>query len=262
MLFSQATYLGIDPTSSGRPITYAALDGQLEILALGQGDLEQVLSFVAGQQAAWVAVCSPRGPNRGLMLREEVREQLSPRPRPGRWQDYRLAEYQLRQLNITSPRTTADEARCPGWMRTGFFVYQRLEQLGYRPYDPDQAGNQSLEAYPHACFTALLGRIPLPKQSLEGRLQRQLILHEIGLHIPDPMLLFEEVTRYRLMHGVLPTESIYSPQELDALVAAYTAWSAATKPGQVTLLGDAEEGLLVLPVAELKGRYSGSHAQA
>jgi hypothetical protein len=262
MFFSQTTYLGIDPTTSGRPITYAALGGQLELLALGQGDLEQVLSFVAGQQSALVAVCAPRSPNHGLMQREEVRENLSSRPRPGRWHDYRLAEYQLRQRNITTPRTTADESRCPGWMRTGFLVYQRLEQLGYRPYALDQTGNQSLEAYPHACFTALLGRIPLSKHSLEGRLQRQLILHEIGLHIPDPMLLFEEITRYRLMHGILPLESIYSPQELDALVAAYTAWSAGTQPGQVTLLGDAEEGLLILPVAELKGRYSGSHAQA
>ena len=262
MFFSQITYLGIDPTSSGRPITYAALGGQLELLALGQGDLEQVLSFVAGQQAAMAAVCAPRSPNRGLMQREEVRENLSPRPRPGRWQDYRLAEYQLRQRNITTPRTTADETRCPGWMRTGFSVYQRLEQLGYRSYAQDQKGNQNLEAYPHACYTVLLGRIPLPKHTLEGRLQRQLILHEIGLHIPDPMLVFEEITRYRLIQGILPLETIYSPQELDALVAAYTAWSAGTKPEQVTLIGDAEEGLLILPVAELKGRYSGSHAQA
>jgi Protein of unknown function (DUF429) len=262
MFFSQITYLGIDPTSRGRPITYAALSGQLELLALAQGDLEQVLSFVAGQQAALVAVCAPRSPNRGLMQREEVRESLSPRPRPGRWLDYRLAEYQLRQRNITTPRTTADESRCPGWMRTGFSVYQRLEQLGYQPYAQDQKGNQSLEAYPHASYTALLERIPLSKHTLEGRLQRQLILHEVGLHIPDPMLVFEEITRYRLIHGILPLETIYSTQELDALVAAFTAWSAGTKPDQVTLLGDAEEGLLVLPVAELKGRYSGSHAQA
>lgn len=261
MFFSEITYIGVDPTTSGRPITFAALGGQLELLALGQGDLEQVLAFVAGQQAALVAVCAPRSPNRGLMRREEVRESLSPRPRPGRWQDYRLAEYQLRQRNITSPRTTADESRCPGWMRTGFLVYQRLEQLGYQPYAPDQTGNQSLEAYPHACFTALLERIPLPKHSLEGRLQRQLVLHEIGLHIPDPMLLFEEITRYRLIQGILPLDSIYTPQELDALVAAYTAWSAGTQPAQVTLLGDVEEGQLVLPVAELKARYTGSHAQ-
>ena len=132
---------------------------------------------------------------------------------------------------------------------------QRLEQLGYPAYTEGQAANQSLEAYPHACFTTLLGHIPLPKHTLEGRLQRQLILHEIGLHIPDPMLVFEEITRYRLLQGILPLDSLYSPQELDALVAAYTAWMAGTKPGQVTLLGDAEEGFLILPAVEIKGRY-------
>jgi len=255
MFYTQPTYLGIDPTASGRPITYAALGEHHELLALGQGDMEQVLAFVAGQQAALVAVCAPRRPNCGLMRREEVRERLSPPPRPGRWHDFRLAEYQLRQHNITIPRTTADESRCPGWMRTGFAVYQRLEQLGYPAYTEGQAANQSLEAYPHACFTTLLGHIPLPKHTLEGRLQRQLILHEIGLHIPDPMLVFEEITRYRLLQGILPLDSLYSPQELDALVAAYTAWMAGTKPGQVTLLGDAEEGFLILPAVEIKGRY-------
>jgi hypothetical protein len=69
------------------------------------------------------------------------------------------------------------------------------------------------------------------------------------------MLLFEEITRHRLLKGILPLEPLYSAGELDALAAAYTAWLAALHPDQVTLLGDPQEGQVVLPGAELKFRY-------
>jgi predicted RNase H-like nuclease len=69
------------------------------------------------------------------------------------------------------------------------------------------------------------------------------------------MRFFEEITRHRLLQGILPTQDLYTPGELDALVAAFTAWKAATYPDQVTLLGDPQEGQMVLPVVELKRRF-------
>jgi predicted RNase H-like nuclease len=101
----------------------------------------------------------------------------------------------------------------------------------------------------------LLERIPLPKRSLEGRLQRQLALHSRTMAVPDPMRIFEEITRFRLMQGILPLEKLHTYHELEALVAAYTAWAAAKKPDEVTLLGDTEEGQIVLPAAALKLKY-------
>jgi hypothetical protein len=255
MFFSQTTFLGIDPTAGIRPFTYAALDSDLKLIALGQANLDEVLAFVAGQRAAVVAVCAPRRPNLGLMGKSDIREGLSPVPRPGRWTNFRLAEYQLRQMNITAPQTPAHAADCPNWMRMGFTLYHRLENLNYQDYPDGDSPHQCLEVYPHASFTVLLDRIPLPKHSLEGRLQRQLVLHECRINLPDPMLIFEEITRYRLLQGFLPLENLYPAQELDALVAAYTAWLAGTKAGEVTLLGHPEEGTLVLPVAALKSRY-------
>jgi hypothetical protein len=252
MLFTKATYLGIDPSAGGKPFVYVALDQDRRMLALGQGSLDDVLAFAAGQQECLAAVCAPPRPNLGLMRRDDLRQTFSPPPHPGRWEDLRLADFLLRRHNLSIPHTHADEASCPNWMRMGFQVHHRLEALGYCPYPHDQAVRQSLEVYPYACYAALLGVLPLPKHTLEGRLQRQLILHDLKLHVPDPMDFFEEVTRHKLLKGTLPLDMLFTPGELDALVAAYTAWLAASHPEQVSLLGDPVEGQVTLPAAELK----------
>jgi hypothetical protein len=254
MLFSSSTFIGIDPTAGQRPFAYAALDSDLSLLALGEGEMGDVLAFVAGQRQACVAVCAPRRPNTGLLATPEVRERMERPPRPGRWVDFRLAEYLLRQHNLTIPQTSSQEESCPNWMRMGFTLFKRLDTLGYQAYPAGEAPLQSLEVYPHASFAALLGVAPFPKHSLEGRLQRQLALHDQKLKVPDAMRFFEEITRHRLLKGVLPVEELYTPGELDALVAAYTAWLAASHPEQVCLLGDPGEGQITLP-AELKPRY-------
>jgi hypothetical protein len=255
MFYNHTTFVGIDPTAGQRPITYAALDHDLRLLALGEGDIEEVTAFAGGQKTAFVAVNAPRRPNQGLMKNPEVRESLSPTPRPGRWTGFRLAEYQLFQHNIRIPHTPSSEEACPGWMRLGFDLYQRLIRMGYEDYPATDASCQLLEVYPHAAYTVLLERLPFPKRTLEGRLQRQLILHSQALDVPDPMRIFEEITRYRVLQGYLPLDDLYTHEELEALVGAYTAWMAANKTEKVTLLGDPEEGQIVLPAGELQDKY-------
>jgi hypothetical protein len=254
MLFANLTFIGIDPTAGQRPFSYAALDGDLQMLALGQGDLDDILAFVAGQRQAYVAVNAPARPNQGLLADPQVRQSLNPPPRPGRWLDFRVAEYLLRQHNIVIPQTSANEQECPNWMQMGFKLYRRLEALDYLPYGANEGKRQYLEIYPHASFTMLLDVLPFPKHSLEGRIQRQLILYALNINVPDAMLFFEEITRHRLLKGILPSDNLYTPGELDALVGAYTAWLAANQPNQVCLVGDVREGQIVLP-GELKPRY-------
>lgn len=255
MLFSQTTFLGIDPTAGHKPFSYAALDNDLNLLALGQGSLDEILAFAGGQRQAFAAVCAPRRPNQRLMQRETVREKLSPPPKPGRFTNYRLVEYQLRQHRISTYKTPSAEQACPRWMQMGFTLFRRLESQGFQPYPAENSSLQWLEVYPHASYSVLLGLPPLPKNTFEGRIQRQLILYQAKLDIPDPMRLFEEITSHRLLQGILPLDHLYSPAELDALVAAYTAWMAGVHPERTTILGDPEESLLVLPTSELKLHY-------
>jgi hypothetical protein len=254
MFASRKTFVGIDPTAGQRPIAYAALDEDLRLLALGKGDMNEVLAFVNGLSQAVVAISAPQRPNQGVMDRPEVREHLSPQPRPGRWRGFRLAEYQLRQHHISSPRTPSSDKDCPVWVQMGFALYRRLEGLGFKAY-PAEAELQYIEVYPYASFCVLLERAPFPKTSLEGRIQRQLILYEEGLRIPDPLHIFDEITRHNLLQGRLPLDQLYSTAELDALVGAYSARLAASNPEGITILGDPQEGQLVLPVAELKRTY-------
>lgn len=255
MLFNPTTYIGIDPTAGRRPFTYAALDNDLRPLAIGECHFDDILAFTGGQRQAWVAVCAPRRPNQGLMARQEIRQSLSPLPAPGRWVDFRLADYLLRQRNISIPQTPTTDLACPNWMRMGFNLYRSLEHMGYQEYPNSGMELQSLEVYPYACYSVLLEMLPFSKYTLEGRLQRQLILHERKVKVSDPMVIFEEFTRYKLLKGILPIEQLYKTEELDALVAAYTAWLAANHPDQVSILGDAKEGQIVLPVSTLKARY-------
>jgi hypothetical protein len=255
MFGMHTTYIGIDPTAGQKPFVYAALDQELRLLALGQGSIDEVSAFAGGQRQAFAAVNAPPRPNQKVMERQEVRENLVPPPHPGRWTNFRVAEYQLRLHNISCPKTPAVLDECPNWMRMGFAFYHRLDMMGYKAYPNPEAALQWLEVYPHAFYCALLGLTPFPKYTLEGRLQRQLVLFDRKLHVTDPMNFFEEITRHRLVQGILPTKDLYSSEELDALAAAYTAWLAANQPDQVTLLGDPQEGQIVLPVAELKHKY-------
>ena len=80
-------------------------------------------------------------------------------------------------------------------------------------------------------FCTLLGHLPLPKHTLEGSLQRQLLLHRHKLGVPDPMAFIKEHHPAAFAPGQ-PAYRITCTLkvELDALVAAYTAWQAATHP--------------------------------
>lgn len=255
MFITGSTFVGIDPTAGRKPFAYTALDGNLRLAAVGRGTLEEVLAFTAGQQQAIVAVCAPRRPSQRLMERSEVRDRLNPPPRPGRWMNFRLVEYLLRQHGISSYKTPPEVKACPNWMQMGFHLYRRLEQMGFQPYPTKKPTLQWMEVYPHACFCTLLGHAPLHKNTLEGRIQRQLVLHKNKVGVPDPMDLIKGLTAQHILQGSLPTNRLYTQGELDALVAAYTAWQATNHPNEITLLGDASEGQVVLPVAELKRTY-------
>lgn len=253
MLSPDFISIGIDCASARKGFTFAALDHDLKLIALEEAELDDVAAFVDGSVRAMVAVNAPSHTNAGVIRKRLEAQGVAPASIRGA--DLRLAEFDLHGRGIQVGSTPRTESLCPAWVQLGFSLYRRLSKLGYKAFPDEQAARQYLETHPHAAYCSLLGQIPLPKPTLEGRLQRALAIYERGVRIRDPMNFLEEITRHKLLHGALPTELLQSTEQLDALVAAYTAWLAASRPSELTQLGNRQEGYVTLPIAELKEKY-------
>jgi hypothetical protein len=252
-------FIGIDPTAGKRPMNYAVLDIERRVLACAAGGLDDVLAAIRAYPAALVAVDAPQSPNGGLMANPEYRATLHPRPTGRAYSQYKVCEYELRHRGIGLYSTPGDAAAAPAWMQMGFQLYEALRGLGFEFYRPGSPATfQMLEVHPHASFTVLLGHLPLRKDTLEGRLQRQVLLYRRRLGVRDPMDTLEELTPHSLLAGTFELPGLHTHDELDALVAAYTALLAGTAPEQVTAVGDVAEGQIIVPVApgELKPLYT------
>jgi hypothetical protein len=101
----------------------------------------------------------------------------------------------------------------------------------------------------------LLGRLPLARETLEGRIQRQLALLRERVALRDPMDALEELTAHHILSGRLALEGIRSPDELDALLAAFTAWRAFLYPENVTWLGNEADGWICLPGKDIPEKF-------
>jgi hypothetical protein len=115
---------------------------------------------------------------------------------------------------------------------------KELGKAGFKPYSQRSGPRLWLETDAQDCFQVLGGHKLLPRRSLEGRLQRCAILYEQGVRVRDPIDLFEEITRYKLVQGILSLEDLPSSKELEALVAAYFAWMVVNRPGRMVVQGE------------------------
>ena len=248
------SYVGVDPTAGRHPFTFAALDQDRKMVGLAAGGIEDALAFITEYQAVTVAVNAPPRPNNQLVRGILERSHLAPGQLRG--SDMRKAESELREHGISLSPTPSRMDKCPAWMQMGFDLYRRLEEAGFSQFPSENNRQQWLETHPQAAFSALLGKLPLPKPTLEGRLQRQIAIYEQGVGIKDPMEFFEEITRHKLLHGMLPLDLVYAAEELDTLMAAFMAFCAINSPQEMMLIGDSGEGQIALPVAYLKDKYS------
>ena len=256
---SDTVFIGIDPTAGKRPMNYAVVDIDLQLLASESGGLDEVLAAALRYPSAVVAVDAPQSLNGGLMASDAYRATLQPPPSAGHWGGFKVCEYQLKRRGIGLYSTPTDPAAAPAWMKMGFKLFEALRAAGFEGYRPGSAAPlQLMEVHPHASYAVLLGRLPLDKKLLEGRLQRQMLLYRRRMPVRDPMDTLEELTPHRLLDGQVEWPGLHTHDELDALIASYTAYVAGHSPEQVTAVGDAGEGQIIVPVApgELKALYT------
>jgi hypothetical protein len=257
MLNREAMFVGVGSTAGKRPMHYAILDRKLNLHALDAKDIETVLAVIGGLDSAVVAIGAPQKPNQGVMARAKVRRRFNLDPEGTTWAQWRLSEYELKRRNIRLHNTPDEVGDAPMWMQNGFTLFRRLADLGFKAHSADQSDEKlvTLEVQPHASYTVLLERRPFLKRSLEGRLQRQLVLHLEGVGVSNPSQILKRINRDHLLRGRLPLEGLHTPEELDTLVNAYTAYLAITNPERVTQLGDGKEGWITVPSMQLKDFY-------
>jgi len=146
---------------------------------------------------------------------------------------------------VTVCVTAKSSSRSAKSATTNSKFYEQLGKLSFRPYPTKNETRQWFKVDADRSFATLLQKKLLSRRTLEGRIQRALVLYDQGLQINDPMEFFEEITRYKLIQGILPLENLYASKELDALVAAYIAWMTVNKPGQFIIQGE-----FILPAQE------------
>ena len=242
-------YIGIELSGSRRGFTCAILSSGLRIEFLGAVGPIEWPTILANAKLAVAAVNSPITMNAGFMADPEYRAQLKVTNQSTRSREQRVCEYMLGERGISCTRSPQNVGKFTLSLQRSLKFAAELGMMGFQFFPIGGADLQMFETQADAVFQAMLGVKPFPLSSLEGRIQRQLLLQSKGIPVPDAMEFFEEVTRHRLLSGKLPEEKILAPVSLNALAAAYTAWTAANHPGAYEVVGEPEEGIILLPAA-------------
>ena len=247
MDLSQTRFIGIDLGGTRGSFTCAVLDDNRRIQFRGEVTQEEWLVKLGECPIAITAITSPINLNEGIMADDSKRSALSVPPPPKKYTNLRQCEYELLIRGFTSTRIPNRYEDCSPTLQRALRFTSNLAAQGFQRWPAPGAKRQLMEAHPDSAYAQLLGAKLNPLKSIEGRIQRQLLLQEEHLNVRDPMIFFEEITRHKMLTGQMPDGILISPIELNALIAAYTAWSAYTNPTGITRLGEINEGHVILP---------------
>ena len=204
---------GLDLTGSARPSGYAVLDARAALLDAGlAGADDEIAALLERTRATVVAIDAPLGLPEGLCCLE-----ASCPCAPARAPGIRESEIAVRSLGYGLYHTTK-RTIIRAMVYRGIALRRRLEARGLRV----------LEVYPYATKVALFGR-PIPKKTTRA----------------GARWLRERVET--LVPGVVAIRRDLTHDELDAVIAAYTALLYAR--GEAAALGNEAEGTIVVPAA-------------
>jgi hypothetical protein len=239
------TYIGIDVQAVQKPYFYSALNTDLENIACGHGRLGDVLAFLSGQSSALVAV---NGPICFQFAADSlVQGGLFEADQTSQHKVNRTGDAELTARGYNPGSAPVSGKKPPLWVERSLELTAGIRQLGYGSFSNPDGSNTFFETQCDAAYWLSTGAMPYDSRSLEGRLQRQLLLCEFGFPLKDPMAFLEEFTRFRLRTTQVPMSYIQPAHELRALMAAATAWLMDVRPEAVEHLGEMNEGEIFLP---------------
>ncbi len=222
--------VGVD-VSLGRGLDVVLLEDAVVKEAWSRVGPEQLRSLVEEVRPAAVAIDAPPRPGLGLLRDAKEAARLPIPPRPGTHLARRIAEYELSRRGIGSHQTHYEESLLFSWMTAGFETYRAAGQAGYPPYlGRGRKERTAFEVFPYASYVSLSGCLSPGRR---WRLAwRQAVLAEAGV-------------------AGLPQDALIDV--VDAACAAYTGERFLR--GEGSFVGDPREGVVVLPVSELRDRY-------
>ncbi len=216
------TYIGIDVQAVQKPYFYSALNADLENIACGHGRLGDVLAYLSGQTSALVAV---NGPICFQNAEDDlVQGGLFDADQTSQHKVNRTGDIELAARGFKPGSSPASGKKVPLWVERSLELTTGIRQLGYRNLDLSESSRTFFETQSDAAYWLATGAMPYDSRSLEGRLQRQLLLCEFGFPLKEPMAFLEEFTRFRLRTSQVPMSYIQPAHELRALMSAATAW--------------------------------------
>lgn len=200
-------HAGID-VSATRGFDIAVLDDERRVVLSAKArDLDAAGVIIRGlPPQTVVAVDAPPAPSRGLA---------------GSGKGYRVAEQQLHRAGVSLYAVPATVEAAPSWMRAGFALYEVLAKAGFPPFlEGAVRRGVSIEVYPHLTYRVLSGEA-------RGRTSKL------------------EWSRAALRRKVTRLSRDATQDALDAIAAAYTAWTFAHD--RWVGYGDPREGIIVAP---------------
>ena len=209
-----ASYLGIDPASApGRPSAFAVLDDQGRLQDVGLvGEDGEILALARRWRPRYLAIDAPIALPQGMCCLEENCPCAPASP-----DGLKAAERALLKEGIGLFRTTK-RSIIKAMIHRAMGLRRALEE----------GGHAVVEVYPYASKVRLFGR-PIPKKTTKAG--RQWLRERLEGLVP----------------GLLEHEGGLSHDELDAIVAAYTAYLRGQ--GQAEAVGDRREGVIYVPKA-------------
>jgi predicted nuclease with RNAse H fold len=222
--------LGVD-VSLGRGLDVVLMEERVVKEAWSRLGPGQLVELIQAHDPMAVAVDAPPRPGLGLLRDQSERARLPVPPAAGRHLYRRVAEYELSRRGIGSHQTHFDETRLFSWMTAGFETFRAVEAAGFPPYlGEGRTGRTALEVFPYASYVALSGCLSPGRRWRAA--WRRTILEEAGVQgISDDAVI----------------------DVLDAACAALTAERFID--GRGSFVGDAREGVIVLPVPRLEDHY-------
>jgi predicted nuclease with RNAse H fold len=246
-------FAGVDLSGGRRGPMVALLSPRLEVVSLNRRSLPEAIDEIASYAEITVAIGCPLRPMAAAVEEDPAADGASNARGVKR---VRAADAQIARRGIPVRRIPPLESDAPAWMQSGFELARELFARGFTGgKGPWEAQRVLLETHPLASAAVLLGRLPYARESLEGRIQRQLVLLRERVALPDPMDALEELTAHHILLGRTDLPGILEAGKMDALLAAFTAARAHTKPDAVAWLGDDSDGWICLPGRELLEKY-------